>query len=209
MSEGDKYDESYFMRGKETGKSLYTSYRWMPDLTIPMCRAIADHCGIVAGASVLDFGCARGYTVKALRMLGYEAWGYDISRWALENCDHEVREYVSTNFNYDYDWIIAKDVLEHVNRPDEAVIDIMEAANKGVFAVVPLSAKNGAQYVVKEYELDVTHLHRLTLATWAGLFIRPGWRVECSYRVKGVKDNYYKPGWESGNGFLTIRRMED
>ena len=31
--------------------------------------------------SVLDFGCARGYLVKALRKLAIMAYGYDISEW--------------------------------------------------------------------------------------------------------------------------------
>ena len=47
----------------------------------------------------------------------------------------------------------------------------------------------------------MTHRQRLTLASWARLFIEPGWRVEASYRVPGVKDNYAQHA--RGNGFVT------
>ena len=33
---GQYFDEDYYERGAETGKSLYSHYRWMPELTIPM-----------------------------------------------------------------------------------------------------------------------------------------------------------------------------
>ena len=34
------FNEDYYERGAETGKSLYSHYRWMPELTIPMCQNI-------------------------------------------------------------------------------------------------------------------------------------------------------------------------
>lgn len=214
MSNGDKYDSDYYLRGRETGKSLYQDYRWMPQLTVPMVQAIADHCGIVKGNSVLDFGCARGYIVKALRGLGYDAWGADISRWAVENADPEVRDFcriMSSDLlgKSVADWVVAKDVLEHIEYVSGTVRSLMDAARVGVFAVVPLSAFNGSKYVVREYEEDATHVQRLTLVGWLEMFLRPGWRVEAAYRLPGVKDNYFRPGWELGNGFITARRISE
>ena len=40
---GQFFDENYYERGAETGKSLYSHYRWMPELTIPMCHHIAKY----------------------------------------------------------------------------------------------------------------------------------------------------------------------
>ena len=53
-----QYDADYFLRGKETGKSLYENYRWLPDLTTPMVCSIISHLGIRSGDTILDFGCA-------------------------------------------------------------------------------------------------------------------------------------------------------
>ncbi len=205
-----QYDEDYYLHGLETGKSLYTNYHWMPELTMPMVQAMIHHLGIDKDDTVLDFGCARGYTVRAFRELGYMAWGRDTSKWAVENCDPAVKLYLSINEQYPakFDWVIAKDVLEHVGHIVPTVEKLMAAAVKGVFIVVPLAPFDGLPYVVGDYEKDVTHVQRLTLGTWVKMFLRPGWSVEASYRVRGIKDNWWKPQWVKGNGFVTSRRIE-
>lgn len=210
----DPFNEDYFLRGKETGVSLYANYRWMPELTIPMVTAICRHLEVNdPKTTILDFGCARGYVVKAFRELGYEAFGVDVSQWAIENCDPAVRMYVRSATNlvgYGYDWIVAKDVLEHVAQVKDTIDILMDRARVGLFVVVPLGWDDmEQQYVIPDYEKDVTHIHRLALHTWAKMCIRPGWAVTAQYRVPGVKDNYYKPGWEMGNGFITCRRIAE
>lgn len=202
------YDEDYFLRGKETGKSLYENYRYLPELSVPMCHAISDHLGLLETDVVLDYGCARGYVVKAFReALHIEAYGVDISQWAIDNCDDAVDGWVSCTDKIPpgMDWIIAKDVLEHVPNVADVISEMLESAKQGVFAVVPLALFDGQKYVVEEYELDITHVHRLSLATWARMFMRPGWEVTGSYMVPGVKANYQT--WEWGNGFLVARRQ--
>jgi hypothetical protein len=210
---GEQYDSDYFLRGKLTGKSLYVDYHWMPELTVPMVQRIMEHLGIISGESILDFGCARGYTVKALRILGQNAYGIDISKWAIDNADENTKPYLTWTLgsvHSQYDWIIAKDVLEHIPYVHLTINELISSANKGLFVVVPLSPFNGAHYVIEDYEKDITHCQRHTLLAWASMFLRPGWSVEMSYRVPGVKDNWAtKPEWAKGNGFLTVRRIAE
>lgn len=211
---GDIYDEAYFLKGRKSGKSLYENYRWLPELTIPMVEKIVEHCGINRTDTIIDFGCARGYVVKALRMLEYNAFGVDISKWAIDNADKETKPYLrltgkgSPIVPEGADWIIAKDVLEHVPSIQLVIGTLMAATTKGLFVVVPLSRFDQGSYVIEDYEKDVTHIQRYNLSTWMEMFLRPGWRVEASYRLPGVKDNYYRKGWERGNGFITARRIE-
>lgn len=213
MSDGDIYDENYFIYGQRSGKSLYDNYRWLPDLTIPMCQAITKHCRVTPRANILDFGCARGYIVKALRHLGYNARGVDISEWAIRNADEEVKPFVQCTKDAppftegEFDWIIAKDVLEHVEYVSLTIDDLMNVAAKGLFVVVPLTRHDHGRYVIEEYEKDITHKQRMPLSTWVKMFLRDGWSVEASYRVKGVKDNYAHH--IMGNGFLTCRRIQE
>lgn len=199
------YDADYFIHGKQSGKSLYENYRWIPDLTLPMVRTMVQYLGIKRTNSILDFGCARGYIVRALCEMKYDAWGYDISKWAIENCDETIRRRVSSSIMGYHDWFIAKDVLEHIPQVADTITHLMSLAYIGVFAVVPLSPADGEPYVVPEYEKDVTHIHRLTLASWVRLFTRPGWEIIVSYCVPGIKDNYAE--WKTGNGFITARRI--
>jgi cyclopropane fatty-acyl-phospholipid synthase-like methyltransferase len=210
------YDADYFLRGKETGKSLYHDYRWLPALTIPMAERIADFLEIELTDRIMDFGCSRGYLVKAFRTLGYWTRGHDISQWAIDNCDPEVVGLLSNNETSNcslFDWIIAKDVLEHLGTADllETLVKF-SSVNKGVFIVVPLGeqapSKSPATYVVPEYELDVTHVQRRTLGEWLTLIISafgPDWEVSGRYRIQGIKDNWSQ--YPRGNGFITVRRI--
>src|SRR5262249_39954277 len=49
---------------------------------------------IPAAKTFFDAGCAKGFLVRALRERGYEAWGCDMSRWALDKADECVRQYL-------------------------------------------------------------------------------------------------------------------
>lgn len=200
------FDANYFLHGQETGVSLYSNYRWLPELTIPMAQAICNHLKIKAGESILDFGCARGYLVRALRQLGHTAFGIDCSSWAVKNADPLVCNYIRQDNTCEcaYDWILAKDVLEHI--PDLRIINnLLRFSRRGLFIVVPLADQDGKPYVCPEYENDITHIHRLSLGTWVRRLLDPAWAIEVSYRVEGIKDNWaHHP---TGNGFLTARRL--
>jgi len=210
----DVYDEDYYINGRRSKKSLYENYRWLPDLTLPMAERIIHHCQIYPDDTVLDFGCARGYLVKALRMRDRLAWGVDVSQWALENCDPEVKGVVSSQWptGIVWDWVIAKDVLEHIEPKDlTPILGEFSKARKGVFIVVPLLGSgplNTAQYAVPEYEADVTHVIRWPLDHWVGAMhhcFDHNWEISARYRIVGIKDNYAQ--WARGNGFITCRRI--
>jgi SAM-dependent methyltransferase len=156
------YGEDYFERGVQSGVSLYQNYSWMPELTIPMAMTIVDHLSIPRGAMVLDYGCAKGFLVKALRWLGRSAFGVDISEYAVKNADPEVKEFVGQEIpgGFHFDYVIAKDVLEHMPLEDILrFLDSLDASN--IFVVVPLG--DGTRYHVPAYELDKTHIVRQPL----------------------------------------------
>jgi hypothetical protein len=205
------FDEDYYINGKASGKSLYENYRWMPELTVPMVEKIAEHLEVEIDDSVLDFGCARGYSVKAFTELGFaHVAGCDVSEWAINNCDPSVKDMVRTGgITQHHDWIIAKDVLEHIPFDElKKVLHLMAThADKGVFIVVPLSDES-YKYVVPEYEMDITHAIRWTMNGWLSAILESfgeGWEISARYRIKGIKDNYSQ--FAKGNGFITIKRI--
>ncbi len=101
VSLGAVYDADYYERGVESGKSCYSNYRWLPELTIPMAMVLIDTLGIRPDQRVLDFGCAKGFVTKALRMLRRDAWGIDISRYALSQAPEDIKPYVSLQLDLD------------------------------------------------------------------------------------------------------------
>jgi predicted TPR repeat methyltransferase len=66
----------------------------MPATTIAMAKVLVAHLGLSVGAKVLDYGCAKGYVVKALRKLEIDACGVDVSAYAVGKCDRETRPHV-------------------------------------------------------------------------------------------------------------------
>ena len=198
------YDKDYYECGIESGKSLYNNYRWMPELTIPFCSRIVEHLKISTEQKVLDFGCAKGYSVKAMRLLGRQAWGFDISNYAISSAPTDVREFVSSDKEYfkdiNFDWVIAKDVLEHV--PFDQIDDVLSwirSKGKNVFVVVPLG--DGEKYVVPAYELDKTHVIRQDKDWWINKLEEFDFKnIKFSYLMDGVKQNWSQ--YEKGNGFL-------
>lgn len=205
------FDADYFLNGLASGKSLYSNYRWLRDLTVPMAARIADVLGLSKNDTILDFGCSRGYLVRAMRELGYEAFGYDISEWAIANCDQSVRPWLYRDIAAcpAVNWIIAKDVLEHIQDVHAALKQIGALATCGVFIVVPLSAVDDEPYVIADYERDITHCIRWTLPTWmceVNEALGDDWSVVGAYRIEGIKDNWHKSGWEHGNGFIIAKK---
>lgn len=202
----NSFDEDYYERGLEKGISGYSNYRWMPELTIPMCALLCERLPIKPGARILDFGCAKGFIVRAFRLLERDAWGYDVSDYAVKAADTEVRDFVSNTMPHGrFDWVIAKDVFEHIGygKIRKAVRHLAKRGRR-LFCVVPLGA-NG-QYVVPSYDLDVTHRIREPLEWWTRLLNDNGFKVQsATYTFAGVKQNYAK--WKRGNGFLVARSV--
>lgn len=81
-----EYGEMYFDGPREYGYGGYNyDGRW-----VPVARDIIDHFKLKPGAKVLDVGCAKGFLVKDLLEQGIDAYGLDISEYAINNCEKEV-----------------------------------------------------------------------------------------------------------------------
>jgi ubiquinone/menaquinone biosynthesis C-methylase UbiE len=81
-----EYGEMYFDGPREYGYGGYRyDGRWKP-----VAQDIVNHFGLKKGDRVLDIGCAKGFLVKDLLELGIDAYGLDVSKYALLNCEKEV-----------------------------------------------------------------------------------------------------------------------
>ena len=81
-----EYGQMYFDGPREYGYGGYRyDGRWQP-----VAKEIVRHFGLKAGDRVLDVGCAKGFLVKDLLSMGIDAYGFDVSTYALEHCESEV-----------------------------------------------------------------------------------------------------------------------
>ncbi len=81
-----QHGEMYFDGPREYG---YGGYRY-DGRWVPVARDIIAHFGLERGDRVLDVGCAKGFLVKDLLGEGIDAFGVDISEYALMNCEPET-----------------------------------------------------------------------------------------------------------------------
>ncbi len=205
----EDYDEDYFERGLSSGKSGYDNYRWLPELTIKFAYKIIKKLNLREGDKVLDYGCAKGFLVKALRILDIDAYGCDISNYAIRNSDMEVREYCKLirnkiPFADEFKWVIAKDVFEHLHEKElETILKNILKTNKNLFVIVPFGKNN--KFIVPAYDLDITHKLAKPLDWWEKKFESCGWKVDkFSYLIDGMKDNWKK--YSEGNGFFFLKK---
>jgi ubiquinone/menaquinone biosynthesis C-methylase UbiE len=83
-----QYGELYFDGPRDYG---YGGYRY-DGRWLPVAKDLVAHFGLGPGDRVLDVGCAKGFLVKDLMATcpGLEAFGVDVSRYALMHCEPEV-----------------------------------------------------------------------------------------------------------------------
>ena len=190
----DFYDEDYYERGPQSGKGWLQNYRWIPRRTFREAFAFIDYLNLDDNSHILDFGCAKGFIVKALRLLDISADGCDISEYALRfapegswNCSTQK----SWNDHKDqYTHTIIKDVLEHLTEHQlYDTLNRISIVSPMIMVVIPMG-DNGI-YRIPEYHTEVSHLIKENEGWWRYKFYSAGWRVvKDTPHVNGLKDNW-------------------
>lgn len=205
---GKEFDKDYFERGLASGKSGYDNYRWLPEMTIKFAYKIIKNLDLRESDEILDFGCAKGFLVKALRILDINAYGCDVSEYALKNVDRDVERYCELShgkipFEMKFDWTISKDVFEHLDEKElDYVLKDIKGVSDNLFVIVPLGEND--RYIIPSYEMDITHKLAKDKDWWEKKFKEQGWNLDrFSYLIKGMKDNW--ADYEEGNGFFHLK----
>ena len=161
-SEGGDYGEEYFER-------------WMQEFTdwhVGHAENLLNRTGCT---TALDAGCGIGNIVKGFLRIGVDAWGFDISRYVVENCDPEIKgrilwgdlSKVETLPKKQYDLVIGYDLLEHVPNPEPSVKNLCDLSRKWIHAKVPdLRGLNKAESA----KFDPTHITGRSIEWWINRF---------------------------------------
>ena len=153
--------------------------------------------------------CAKGYLVKAFRLLNRKAWGVDISDYALKCCPPDVKDYCKLvdeskpDFPNHYDLCIAKDVFEHI--PIGHIGDVLKGIRaERMFAVIPLGDDD--RFRAKANNYDQSHVLCKNENWWKSMFQVTGWYVNwMGFRVDGIKDSYYSTS-PKAHGFFILNK---
>ena len=125
--------------------------------------------------TVLDAGCACGFLVGALRERGVQAYGVDISEYAISQADASIAEYVQvgsvTNLpSRHYDVITFIEVAEHLTADDgaRAIKGITKKSDAVLFSSTPFDKE------------EPTHINVQPFPYWWQLFRQNGFIVNTS-----------------------------
>lgn len=159
----DNYYDNY--EAEELGAYAWDSPHWRNFFT-----GVADRIvGLLEPATALDVGCAKGLLVQALVSRGVDAYGRDISEYAVESAHPEVRDRLSVvsatePIDRRYDLITCVEVLEHLSAEDaQTAIDVMCSATD-----VILFSSTPADFD------EATHVNVHPTAQWAAWFAERG-----------------------------------
>ena len=121
----------------------------------------------IAPARVLDAGCAMGLLVEALRDRGVDAWGIDLSPYAISKVAESARPFcwegsIADSFGARYDLITCIEVVEHMpaEASEAAIANLCEHADDVLFS------SSATDY------REPTHINVHPPEHWAELFAR-------------------------------------
>ena len=162
-SSPDAYDAFYFAHG--CGTPYRRDDEWLRYFGTVADRIARD----IAPETVLDVGCAMGFLVEALRDRDVEAYGVDISPYAIGQVVDAIAPYcwvgrATEPFPRQYDLIVCIEVLEHLApaEAEDAVANICAHTRDVVFSSTPF-----------DYA-ELTHLNVQPPEYWAVMFARHG-----------------------------------
>jgi SAM-dependent methyltransferase len=167
----EHYDDAYF-----TGQKTYTAADGStqtyhgPSLTWDGFDGVADALRLVLGGpTLLDIGCSAGDLARRLARRGFEAYGCDISQYAVAHAVPEMRGKLAvaditqlpehlTAFQGgatlpdQYDAVIATDLLEHIYEEDlDTTLGWMiQRSKRWLFFLVATAAFDKDVFVAKK-----------------------------------------------------------
>jgi 2-polyprenyl-3-methyl-5-hydroxy-6-metoxy-1,4-benzoquinol methylase len=136
----ERYDQHYFQTALGPLPYDRAHSEWLDFFGTIADRIVAD----IRPRRVLDVGCAKGFLVEALRDRGVEAFGIDVSRYAIGEVRDDITPFcriasVLDPIDDDYDLITCIEVLEHLDEADgrRAIANICSATRDILFSSTP------------------------------------------------------------------------
>ena len=166
----DFYNRNYF-DDQITQTSLYGGEYSDHENFKKMAEAIKQLIG--TPNKVLEIGMAKGYLVRRMREVGFDAYGCDISEYAVSKSPEEIKPYVRVADacdlpyqNDEFDYIVSFDTLEHVH-PDKvetAILELKRVAKNGLILAIAIHNDNSGREIIPVEERPLPD--HLTNATW-------------------------------------------
>ena len=196
------FDENYYKMVSEGGTSDYrVPFIWenQKDSALKVAHQLNGLFDL-QNKKILDIGCAKGFLVKALLSMGVDAYGCDISEYAISHCDPEVKDRVKVcdarNLLDAYppnsfDVIYSSATLEHIplDQLSPVVLNMTVCSKEWVYLDVPigLGLKNEPDNAI-----DKTHRTFMNPSWWIKLFFQYEYLIDIN-RSRAFDDARFDP----------------
>lgn len=162
------------------GKVDYSDSEYTKGFLTQIAQKIADD---LHPRTVLDAGCAMGHLVAALRDLGVEAYGVDISKYAISKVREDVRPFCKVGSLTEplpaglpdrYDLVVTVEVLEHLYEDEgrQAIRNICKLTDEVLFTSTP------------DDFTEPTHVNVQQREYWCRVFFENGFVDDLNYRPR-------------------------
>jgi GT2 family glycosyltransferase/2-polyprenyl-3-methyl-5-hydroxy-6-metoxy-1,4-benzoquinol methylase len=172
------YDEYYYLTS--CGSPYVRGEYWLTFFGNIADRIMKD----INPKKVLDAGCAKGFLVEALRDRGVDAYGIDISEYAISQVRVDMKNYCKVGsilepFNEQYDLIITIEVLEHLSAFEgrKAIENLCKYTNDIIFTSTPSDYK------------EATHFNVQPVEYWVEIFAQNGFIKDVEYDVSYITNH--------------------
>lgn len=172
------YDEVYYQHYDMDGKQV--NYMESEEIAVFFDKIANRIVTDLHPRTVLDAGCASGRLVAALRDRGVEAYGIDISEYAVSVAREDIRPFCVVGSLAEplpgqlpdrYDLIVSLEVLEHLTESDgrKAIANLCAHTDQLLFCSTP-----------DDFD-DPTHINVQPAEYWAGFFAQEGFLHNLDY----------------------------
>jgi GT2 family glycosyltransferase len=218
----DFYNADYYLNGvngnygrrDESGKQVFAPYDEANYL--PRNRQLAQFiASTYKPKTALVLGCARAYLVQALRELGVDAKGIDISQWAIDNAPQKIKEHLYIGDICDlsrfktaqFDVVTAFDVFEHITVPDlyTAIGEASRVCKDTMIIDVPLNPDD--LHPDQSSGTDKSHVSVYSEKFWIEQFACTTPIQHSSWGKLEGKEVYTYPSGDGGGTFI-FRKTE-
>lgn len=138
QSQSALFGERYYATG--CGADYHRNEGWLRFFGAIAAHIVKD----IYPATVLDAGCAMGFLVETLRAQGVEAWGVDVSEYAVGQVHPSMRAFcaigsITEPFERTYDLITCIEVLEHLDKAEgqSAIENLCRHTDDVLFSSTP------------------------------------------------------------------------
>ena len=186
MDYGQLYNENYYKTSCGI-ISYLDSDKWTPFYEGIADKIVED----IHPSTVLDVGCAVGYLVAALRDRGIEAYGIDVSEYAISHAREDIKHYcrvcsalesLPSDLPQRYDLVVTIEVAEHLYEEDGKtfVKNICIYSDNILFSSTPDDITEKTHFNVQQPEY------------WAKRFAENGFFKELTYDASYVSQQAIK-----------------